>query len=55
MPGVKAALLATNDCKFARVVTRPFVKQIYSDTVCNVLGVSMVPEVVLAEEVIEGM
>ena len=55
MPGVKAAFLATNDCKFARVVTRPFVQQIYSDTVCNVLGVSMVPEVVLAEEVIEGM
>ena len=55
MPGVKAAFLASNDRKFAWVVTRPFVKQIYSDTVCSVLGVSMVPEVVLAEEVIEGM
>ena len=55
IPGVKASFLATNDSKFARVVARPIVYQIFSRVVRDILEVPAVPEVVLAENIIGGM
>ena len=55
IPGVKSSFLATNDSKFARVVTRPLIYPIFLRVVRDILEVPVVPEVVLAENVIGGM
>lgn len=45
IPTKKAAFLATNDCSFARVVTRPPVDKIYSCVVGDILGICVVLKV----------
>lgn len=51
----ESSFLATNDCKFAKVVTRPIMNQLFTSVVRDVLEVSAVPKIVLAERIIEGM
>ena len=51
---VKTSFLATNDSRFARVVTRPIVHQIFVSVVRDVLQVPAVPQIVLAENIIRG-
>ena len=51
---VKSSFLATNDCKFTKVVTRPIVNQLFTSVVRDIIEVTAVPKIVLAEKIVEA-
>ena len=52
IPEMKSSFLTTNDSRFARVVTRPIVHQLFTSVVRDVLQVPAVPKIVLAEKIL---
>lgn len=54
-PGLASAFLVTNDSNFYQVVATVLVEAEFASAVREVLGVSIVPRVVMAETVVNGM